>query len=144
MTAVNFSDLEDAYLFVNSGSMFDNHAYVSLDTGRIIWTPVDEELGEVPDDLEIVDRYVEVPDKHELALGRVLVMEFVDRHIPDDYDRVADIFRSRGAYGRFKDFLDSRGQLDAWYKFENEAIRNALREWCRENGLEVEEEPPAD
>ena len=41
-------------------------------------------------------------------------MDLVDRHMPDDYGRVADIFRERVAYGRFKDFVDSREQLDAW------------------------------
>lgn len=144
MAAVNLSDLEFAYDFVSSNAMFDKHAYVCRETGRIFWTSEDDEdLDEVPDDLETSDRYVEVPDKRDLNLGRVLVMEFVGRHLPDEYDRVAGFFRGQGAYGRFKDFLDARGQLDVWHKFENEAVHNALREWCRENGLEVDEKPPA-
>lgn len=145
MAAVKLSDLEDAYEFVSAGVMFDNHAYVCRETGRIYWTSEDDkDLEDVPDDLETSDRYIEVPDKRDLDLGRPLVMEFVDRHKPDEYDRVAGYFRRQGAYGRFKDFLDSRGQLDAWYKFENDSVRTALREWCRENGLEFDEGAPAD
>jgi len=147
MAAINFSDLEDAYEFVCAGVMFDSHAYVCRETGRIFWTSDDDgalDEDELPDDLGMSDRYVEVPGQRDLDLGRVLVMEFVDRHMPDDSDLVAGFFRKRGAYSRFKDFLDSKGQLDAWYKFENEAVRKALREWCEENGLEIAEESPAD
>lgn len=143
MAAVNFSDLEDAYLFVNGGTMFDNHAYVCRDTGRIYWTS-DDELEEVSDDLGTSDRYVEVPDQRDLDLGEVLVMEFMDQHMRDDYNLVAGFFRRRGAYGRFKDFLDSKDRLEAWYAFENEAVRRALREWREENGLEVVEKSTGD
>jgi hypothetical protein len=47
------------------------------------------------------------------------------------------IFSKRGAYGRFKDLLDYRGQLDAWYEHERRAAERALREWAAENGLAV-------
>lgn len=143
MAAVNFSDLEDAYLFVNFGAMFDNRAYVCRDTGKIYWISDDGgALGEdeLPDDLEDSDRYVSVPDQRDLDLGRVLVMEFMGQHMPDDYDLVAGFFRGRGAFGRFKDLIDSKGQLDAWHKFEKEAVRRALRDWCVVNGLEIAEE----
>ena len=59
----------------------------------------------------------EIPHKNDLDLGQALVFEFAASHLPDEYDRVRDIFRRRGAYGRFKDLLDSKGLLETWYRF---------------------------
>ncbi|MBN1931551.1 MAG: hypothetical protein JW786_08095 [Desulfobacterales bacterium] len=49
------------------------------------------------------------------------------------------IFRSRGAYSRFKSLLDSAGLLDKWYEFEAEQTKSRLRQWCVENGLQFNE-----
>lgn len=146
MAAIKFSDLENAYVFVCFGAVADHQAYVCRDNGRIyqIFGDDDEEFEEddVPDDLGDPERYIAVPNQHDLDLGRDLVMEFMGQHMPDDYDLVAGFFRKRGAYGRFKDFLDSKEQLDAWHEYENEAVRQALREWCAVNGLVIIEEQP--
>jgi len=47
---------------------------------------------------------------------------------------VRDMFRGRGACGRFKDFLASKGLLEAWYALEDEREKEALRLWCEEHG----------
>ena len=38
----------------------------------------------------------------------------------------------------FSDLLEQRGKLDEWYEFENRSQREASREWCVENDIEVE------
>jgi hypothetical protein len=63
-----------------------------------------DELDEAAVDCEAM---VAIPHKNDLDLGQSLVFEFVASTLPDEYDRVRDIFRHRGAYGRFKDLLDS-------------------------------------
>lgn len=70
-------------------------------------------------------------------MGQNLVFEFVEKHLDDDYDRVRQIFRKRGAYGRFKNLLESRGLLQSWYDFENQQEEQALRQWCKANRIEV-------
>lgn len=45
---------------------------------------------------------------------------------------------------RYKVLLESKGQLEAWYEFENKATEKALRNWCKENGIELKEGYPAD
>jgi len=49
--------------------------------------------------------------------------------------KVEDIFRRRGAYGRFKSLLERRGVLDEWYAYEARHRESALRQWCAENGI---------
>jgi hypothetical protein len=65
------------------------------------------------------------------------VFAFAEQVMPDHYDTVRDIFRRRGAYGRFKDFLDAKRMLERWYDFEAKAAERALRAWCQENGIEL-------
>ena len=138
MTTVKYDDLETAFEFVSAGAPTENSAYVSLDTGHIYWVSdyVDEE-EEVPEDLETSDRYLAVPHKNNLDLGRHLVMRFVEQALPDREDQIHDIFRRKGAYGRFKNFLDSTGHLEQWYRFEETAQKEALRKWCAQNNLEI-------
>jgi len=119
----------------------EHNAYVSLDTGQIYWTsemnPMEDD---VPDDLGTSDRYIAIPHKNDLDLGRNLALRFVGHELPDCYERAEDIFRYKGAYGRFKHLLESRRVLDKWYKFEAESVEKALREWCADNDIQIIEE----
>ncbi|MDD5329013.1 MAG: UPF0158 family protein [Sulfuricella sp.] len=138
MTAAKFPELLDAFEFVSAGAPFENSAYVDPDTGAIFWVSSEIELKyEAPDDLDTSNRYIAIPHKNDLNLGRDLVLSFVDEVLPGDYNAVSGFFRSKGAYRRFKDFLASRDMLERWYSFEAGATQEALREWCRENKLEL-------
>ena len=95
-----------------------------------------DEEKELPDDLDNASVYATVPDKHELDLGLRMVFRFVSDHAPDVYDQLRDLFNRRGAYGRYKDLLERRGLLEAWYQYEQKAIRDALNDWAEAEGLE--------
>jgi len=58
--------------------------------------------------------------------------------MPDDLVDVQDIFRRRGAYSRFKDLLDSRGLLKEWFEYDERAGKEALQQWCQDQGLEID------
>jgi hypothetical protein len=49
----------------------------------------------------------------------------------------------RGAFRRFKDVLagDSR-ERERWFRFHNERVREAMRAWLEENGIEPTTDPP--
>ncbi|WP_353839486.1 hypothetical protein [Mesorhizobium sp.] len=77
-----------------------------METGKIYchseWV---DDVEELPDDLEDSERYIAIPDKRELDLGKPLVLSFARHHLLDDYDKVREIFSRAGAYARFKDLL---------------------------------------
>ena len=147
MVTIKYDDLSLAFEFVSSASSMEHRAFVSRDTGKVYWA---SELGgfdeeELPDDLDTSDQYLEIPHKNDLNLGARLPMRFAQERLPAQYDRIADIFRSRGAYRRFKEILTLEGFLEEWYAFENEATEQALREWCQQNDIHLDErseEPP--
>ena len=92
---------------------------------------------ELPEDIEDGSIYIEVPHKRDLDLGKNLVLNFTDERLPESSATVASFFHQRGAYGRFKDLLERKGMLEAWYEYEAQAVEQALRTWSEENGLQL-------
>ncbi len=139
MVTVEYDDLSMAFGFVSCAGPMEHRAYVSLDTGAIFWisetNPIEED--EVPDDLETSDRYIAIPHKNELGLGNELALRFVEEQLPDRYTDVQAFFRRRGAYARFKELLAAERCLEEWYAFEAASTERALREWCKENEIQL-------
>jgi hypothetical protein len=142
MSGVSFSDIEDAFLFVSSAPYGTHSAFLNVETGQVLYRSEMAVIDEIDDEDMDWDQLIEVPHKNDLDLGRPLVLEFVTMRLPDDYDHVRCIFGRRGAYGRFKDFLASKGLLEEWYRFENEREQEALRSWCEENQIPLSDSRP--
>ena len=135
---VSFNDILEALEFVSAGGTGEHQAFLCRQSGKVYWhSELCEDLEELPDDIDDSEKYVRVPDKRELDLGKPLVLDFARRFLPDDFDEVRQIFNRRGAYARFKDLLDRRGALDQWYDFEAKAEERALRIWYDLNSIEV-------
>lgn len=138
VVTVKYDDLATTFEFVSAAPPMENSAYISIDTGAIHWmsgpNPLDDE---VPDDLETSDRYIAIPHKNDLDLGRALALRFAAQELPDHLDTVEDFFRHRGAYARFKALLESEESLDKWYNFEAVSTEKALRAWCAENDIRI-------
>jgi hypothetical protein len=135
--AVSFDDIENAFLFVSMDQPFMHNAYLRKETGEIFYTSEMGDSDELPDDIDDPDKYIVIPHKNELDLGKVLVIEFTSEYLPEELDKVYSIFRRKGAYSRYKDLLESKGVLKDWYEFENKRQEIALKEWCRENNIEI-------
>ena len=138
MIAVKYDDLSLAFDFVSSAPPMENNAYIAVDTGEIYWrseiNPVEDD---VPDDLETSDRYIAIPHKNDLDLGRSLALRFAAEELPDRYEQAKEFFRRKGAYARFKQLLEIENVLEKWYQYEAEYGQRALTEWCEENGIEI-------
>jgi hypothetical protein len=94
----------------------------------------------LPDDIGDSEKFLQLPDKKELDLGKPLALDFARQFLPDDFDEVRQFFSKRGAYARFKELLDRRGALDQWYDFEAKAEERALRMWCELNSIELRDD----
>jgi hypothetical protein len=132
-----FDDIYNAFLFVSSDSYGMNRALLCLDNGEIYFHSEMGDLDELDEDEFDCDHFLAIPHKNELDLGHELVGEFVENQMQDDLNLVREIFSRRGAYRRFKDLLDERGLLQSWHDYESRREQEALRQWCRENGIEL-------
>ena len=70
MASVKYGDLEWAFTYV-SASQGEHSAFVERDTGQIFWTSESGDQNDnPPEDVENLQRYLAVPHKNELELGR--------------------------------------------------------------------------
>jgi hypothetical protein len=132
----NYSDLEMAFYYVGDAPYGTNRAVYDKSADRFLYASAITGESEITDDLDWPHCY-EVPHKNTLDLGRDLVFRFIEEQLPDEAATVQRIFQRAGAYGRFKEFLEDRRQLQAWYDFEAAARRSAIEQWCRDNGLDI-------
>jgi hypothetical protein len=143
-TTLKYRDLEAALEWSSFGAPFENTAIISRMTGEVFLKSMSDDTDEeLPEDIDDGTLYVAVPHKNELDLGRELVFDFIESESPSHVGVVAAFFRQRGAYSKYKNFLEREALLDKWYTFESEANRSALLRWALENGFTVTEVPSA-
>ena len=135
--AISFDDIENAFFFVSMDQQFMNSAYLCKETGEIFYASEMGDSDELPEDIDDPEKYISIPHKNELDLGKALVLEFTSAYLPEELDEVYLIFRRKGAYARYKDLLERESALDDWYKFENERWELALKAWCQEHQIEL-------
>ena len=134
-----FSDIEFAFDSVSFQAESSCTAFLSRDTGKFYY--LDDGAGvydELPDDFETSDAYIEIPHKNDLDLGTRLVHRFINESAPEHSNEVREIFSRKGAYSRYRDFLDRNGLCDSWHEFEQNEITKTLKQWCDENEIDLD------
>ena len=135
---IDFKELMGAFDFVSCGQMYEHQAFLCKETGKIYWrSELGDDIEDLPEDIDD-EKYIEIPHKNELDLGKKLVLDFADQHLPEDAEEIDSIFRRKGAYSKFKALLERKGMVDKWYEFESEAHEKSLREWCEDVGIEID------
>ena len=136
--AVTFKDIEYAFDFVNFGQPGEHEAYLNIHTGETYWySEFGDNEEELPEDIDDENKYIALPDKNDLDLGKRLVLSFAYEYLPEEAEKIEAIFHHKGAYSKFKSILERRDIIDSWYDYENTAQENALREWCKLNGITI-------
>jgi hypothetical protein len=137
---VDFQELLNSFEFVSGGGGLHD-AFICRRTGKIYWRSETSDLDgleeELPDDVEDDEKYIAIPDKRDLDLGKPMVLDFAREFLSDDFDEVRYMFSKRGAYKKFRALLIRRNALERWYDFESKTTERALREWCELNSIEI-------
>jgi hypothetical protein len=138
---VSFQKILNGFEFAASGGIGEYQAILCRQTGKIYLrsevSDFDEPIDELPEDVEDDEKYIALPGKRELGLGKPLALDFAREFLPRDFDEVRDIFDRRGAYAKFRALLIRTRTLEQWYDFESKATKRALREWCELNSIAV-------
>ena len=135
---VSFKDLQEAFEFVSAGGGDEREAFLCKRTGKIYChSKLVDDLDPLPDDIGDGDKFLQIPDKHDLDLGKPLASDFAGEFLADNFEEVRRFFGKKGAYARFKQLLERRGVIDQWYAFEAENQEKALRAWCELNSIAV-------
>jgi len=135
---IKFSEIEDAFLFASAGAPEEHSAVLDKKTGKIYFHSEYSDFDEIPDEIWESENTIAIPHKNDLDLGSRLVFRFVRDTFPNGYEKVREIFSRRGAYARYKDWLIANDLLEKWYDYSNAAEEQALREWCSDEGIELD------
>ncbi|MFT6047006.1 MAG: hypothetical protein ACI9WC_002719 [Arenicella sp.] len=134
---IKFSDVLDLFELVNFGWPFDHEGYICKVSGKTyFYSEFGDNEEELPDDIND-EKYLAIPHKNELNLGMNLALDFIQKYVPTELEKVRSIFHSKGAYARFKSLLEDTGNIEEWYEFEAKHTEQALREWCAEQNLVI-------
>jgi len=132
------AEILDGIDFVSSDQVSEHRAYLCKKTGQVYWDS--ENLEEaLPADIEDEEKYITLPHKSDLGLGKPLALEFARTFLPESAGRVNGFFSRPGGYGSFKFLLERQNKLKQWYEYEKKATESAVREWCKEHGIKVSE-----
>jgi len=154
----SFENIQNAFEFVSSAPVDENHAILYFNTGEILRiyagfmqdfytgeilhksAMLDEE--EFPEDVEESEDVVWIPHRDDLDLGKELVFDFVELYLPREKKAVKAMFRfgRANALSKFLAHMERLGKLEDWRAFEKKETRNALLDWCDENEVEVDVE----
>jgi hypothetical protein len=138
---VSLKELREAFEFVCAGGGEEHQAFLCKQSGKLYYhSELGDDLDSLPDDIDDGEKFLPIPDKRELDLGKPLALDFARQFLPGDFDEVRQFFSRRGAYARFKELLARRNALERWYDFEAEAEERALRMWCDLNSIEVSDD----
>jgi hypothetical protein len=133
---MDFKIVLEVFEFSCMGLPGESEAFLNRETGEYFIVSDYCDSEQLPDDLE-TEKYVVLPSKSALKLGKRLVLRFASLYLEEDYDNVQLIFRRKGAYSKFKSLLERRSLIDKWHEFEAQAQERALREWCQDVGVEL-------
>jgi len=134
---IKLSEIINLYELVNFGSPSGHEGYISKVTGEtFFYSEFGDNEKELPDDIDD-EKYLMIPHKDELNLGRDLAFDFTIEYLPAEYENVRAIFRHKGAYAKFKSLLESSSKIEDWYKFEETQTNTALRQWAKEQDIEI-------
>jgi len=127
----------DGIDFVSFGQLTEHAAFFCKETGELHM--YSEDMNEtLPAYFDDPERYIALPHKRDLGLGKPLVLKFAREHLADLVGTVEGIFKRRGAYSSYKDILEREKKLQEWYEYERRACETAVREWCESVGIEVD------
>lgn len=130
---VSYDQFETAFMMTSDG--MDAECHIDPANGAIYcFDSVGYTEDAVPPDFD-PESAISIPNKYDLDLGNQSVFDFVAVQIPEHYDEVRDIFRRKGASSRYKELLYRLGKEQDWYACEARRTREALLEWCTDNGI---------
>jgi hypothetical protein len=106
---ISFQEILTAFEFVGFTGLGEHQAILCRQTGKIYlrseFSDFDELNDELPDDIEDDEKYLPVPNRRELGLGKPLALKFARKFLPGDLDEVRYFFSRKNAYSKFRALL---------------------------------------
>jgi len=135
------SDEMSCFLNTKTGEPFylDAELYRAIEDEEDIEDFEDWQIEEIQKAKEIFDseNYLELPDKFDISEYKI--MEDFCFSLENKFfsTKLQEAIQGKGAFRKFKDAVSQYDLLDDWNKFKENALREFVIEWCKDNDLEI-------
>ncbi|NLC66161.1 MAG: hypothetical protein GX752_04380 [Clostridium sp.] len=129
----------NAFLNKNSKEIF----YISEE--EFIMAEDDEPIDKLPEWLQEQIRLVEevlygddwisLPSKLEIHEYNIMEKFCFSLDDEDISNAMCNLIKGKGAFRRFKDYIQKYNIEDDWYNFRNKILEEMAIEWCEENNI---------
>ena len=137
----------------------ERHSFLEKRTGEVV-SITDEEMQAAEDDESIEDftdwqrdlvriakeitdetgDYIALPTKFDINEYSIMEEFCLSLNDVEMRETFSNLIKGSGAFGRFKDAIHEYDIADDWYKYHEDALKEIAIEWCRENGIEFDEQ----
>ena len=86
---VSLKDIREAFDFVSTGGGDEHQAILFKQSGKLYYhSELCDDLDSLPDDIDDGDKFLPIPDKRELDLGKPLALDFARQFLSGGFDEV--------------------------------------------------------
>ena len=137
----------------------ERHSFLEKRTGEVV-SITDEEMQAAEDDESIEDftdwqrdlvriakeitdetgDYIALPTKFDINEYSIMEEFCLSLNDVEMRETFSNLIKGSGAFGRFKDAIHEYDIADDWYKYHNDALKDIAIEWCREKGIDFDEQ----
>ncbi|HTK09999.1 MAG TPA: UPF0158 family protein [Ktedonobacteraceae bacterium] len=140
-------DTETLELALEDASL-ENSYFLNTETGEVVFFSMDgysEVTEETEEEIDGSDNYVRIesiPSSQAYDWMRTFVDEEVAPHNERVAEKLSFALLGKGPFRRFKDAISNVDDkwLQAWYRWKETCLHDALVEWFADNEIDVTEE----
>ena len=117
---VSMKDIQEAFEFVCAGGGGEHEAFLCRQSGKVYChSELCDDLDILPDDIGDSEKFLQIPDKRELDLGKPLALDFARQFLPGDFDDVRQ--QQKGRLRQIQGSVGSKGCARSMVRFRGES-----------------------
>jgi hypothetical protein len=117
---VSLKDIREAFEFACAASGGEHQAFLCKQSGKLYChSELCDDSDIVPDDIGDSEKFLQIPDKRDLDLGKPLALDFARQFLPGDFD--STIFQQKGRLRQIQGSVGSKGRARSMVRFRGES-----------------------
>jgi hypothetical protein len=128
---VSLKEILRAFEFVSAGGMGEHQAFLCKQSGKIYWhSELSDDLDELPGDIDDSEKYVQIPNKRELDLGKPLVLDFARNSCLTTSTKFGN-FQQQRRLRQIQGSVGSKGRTRSMVRFRGESRGKSVEDVVR-------------
>ena len=82
--------------------------------------------------------YIGLPSKFDLNEYRIMESFIIEVPSEKQKEVLLNAIKGKGAFAKFRKYVEQFNLLEKWYEYDNNALTEFAKNWCRENEIEFE------